>query len=88
MELYNLLFKTNSEVFFNAGKPFIVLQFQHFAILFLHFESEIRFVSLCFLYFLSVFDRGCFYFHFDLSEVRKNKNVSFRYQNELKIMSK
>jgi hypothetical protein len=54
---------------------------------FFYFESKIRFVSFGFRFFLDIFDRNCFYFPFDHSDVGIKPNVSFRYRNELKIRS-
>jgi hypothetical protein len=51
-------------------------------------NSKLPFVSFGFCYFLVVFERISFYFHFVQSDVRIKQDVSFRYRNELKIRPK
>jgi hypothetical protein len=43
-------------------------------------NSKLPFVSFGFRYFLVVFERISFYFHFDHSDVRIKQEVSFRYR--------
>jgi hypothetical protein len=51
-------------------------------------NSKLPFVLFGFRYFLVVFERIRFYFHFVHSDVRIKQDVSFRYRNELKIRPK
>jgi hypothetical protein len=50
-------------------------------------NSKLHFVSFGFRYFLVVFERICFYFHFDHSDVRIKQIFLFQYRNELKTRS-
>jgi hypothetical protein len=90
--MYLLPFKVNFKVIFGVQKLFFALECQRFAffvtktIKFFNFlNSKLFFVSFGFCYFLVVFERICFYFHFDHSDVRIKQIISFRYRNELKI---
>jgi hypothetical protein len=48
-------------------------------------NSKLPFISFGFHYFLVVFERICFYFHFNYSDVRIKQIVLFQDWNELKI---
>jgi hypothetical protein len=92
-----LSFKVNFKVIFGVQKLFFGLECQRFAffvtktIRFLtcnFLNSKLPFVLFGFRYFLVFFERICFYFHFNHSDVRIKQIVSFRYRNELKIRPK
>jgi hypothetical protein len=77
--------------FLGVKNCFFLLECQRFVffvtktIRFLTSNLKLPFVSFGFRYFLVVFERISFYFHFDHSYVRIKQNVSFLYRNELKI---